>query len=698
MSDLAKLRNIGIIAHIDAGKTTCTERILFYTGRNYKIGEVHDGAATMDWMEQEQERGITITSAATKCVWKENTINIIDTPGHVDFTIEVERSLKVLDGAVVVLCAVGGVQPQSETVWRQANKYKVPRMIFVNKMDRTGADFLKVAEDIKKKLRSVATPIQIPIGKEENFKGVVDLVTMKALTYDSDEQDAKIVEGEIPADIMDLAKEWRHNMIEHLAETDEVLMEKYLEDGEFSEEEIVTTMRKSTIDNKFIPMLCGTAFKNKGVQFLLDAVNAYLPSPLDLPPVKGSDPRDEEKIMERPADPAEPFCGLVFKIQTDPFVGNLSYMRVYAGTLDKGTYTYNSVKGKRERIGKIVCMHSNKQEIIDSCQAGDIVALVGLKDTTTGDTLCDEDKPVVLERMSFPDPVIQLAIEPKTKADQDKLGEAMRKLGSEDPSFRTSYNQETGQTIIAGMGELHLEVLVDRMKREFKVEANVGNPQVAYKETIKSQVKATGKFISQSGGRGQYGHVEFIVEPSEKGKGLVFINKITGGAIPREFFSSVEKGLVEAMKTGVLAGYPATDIQITLYDGTYHDVDSSDIAFQMAASRGFKEGCRNATPIILEPIMKIEVTTPEDYLGDVIGDLSSKRARIEQMEQLHDVKVIEGTCPLGSMFGYSTTLRSLTQGRATYTMEFSHYEEVPKVLSETIIEERTGGAETAKKK
>ena len=679
------IRNIGIIAHIDAGKTTVSERILYYTGKSYKLGEVHEGTAVMDWMEQEQERGITITSAATTCTWKDKKINLIDTPGHVDFTVEVERSLKVLDGAVVVFCGVGSVQPQSETVWRQANKYGVPRIAFVNKLDRVGADFYKVVKDINERLKANAQPVQIPIGAESNFHGVIDLVNMKARVYEGDDQDAVIKEIPIPEEMKAKASEYRHNLIEKLAEACDTTMQRYLNDEGIYPHELIKFIRAATIANKFIPVFCGAAFKNKGVQLLLDGVVEYLPSPLDLPPVKGINPETEAEETRAPDENA-PFCALAFKVMTDPYVGSLTYMRVYSGKLEKSTYMYNATKDSRERVSKIIKMHANKQEIVETAKAGDIIALVGLKDTTTGDTLCVEEHPIVLERMKFPDPVISMAIEPTTKADQDKLGNAMRRLGMEDPSFKVTYNNETGQTLISGMGELHLEVIVDRMKREFNVSANVGKPQVAYKETISKKVESTGKFVQQSGGRGQYGHVEFQMAPGEKGKGIEFENKIKGGAIPQEYISSVEEGVIEAAKSGTIAGYPATDISVTLYDGSYHDVDSSDLAFNMAARLGFSDGMKRAAPVLLEPIMSLEVTTPDNYLGDVIGDLNSRRVKIENIEQQYDLKVVKGSAPLAEMFGYATALRSLTQGRATYTMEPSFYQEVPKNISQQIIE------------
>lgn len=681
---LEKTRNIGIMAHIDAGKTTTTERILYYTGVSHKIGEVHDGTATMDWMEQEQERGITITSAATTCTWKENRVNIIDTPGHVDFTIEVERSLRVLDGAVAVFCSVGGVEPQSETVWRQADKYRVPRIAFINKMDRVGADFFRGVSMIKDRLKANPLPIQLPIGAEENYKGLVDLVTMKAIIWDEEALGAKFHEENIPADLQELAEEYREKMIEEVASHDDVLMEKYLGGEELTEEELKLAIRQATIDIKICPVICGSAFKNKGVQPLLDAVLDYLPSPLDIPPIKGID-ADTEAEIERKASDAEPFAALAFKIMTDPFVGQLCFIRVYSGVLNSGSYVYNSTKGKRERVGRLLKMHANKREEIKEVYAGDIAAAVGLKYSTTGDTLCLEDKPVILESIEFPEPVISIAIEPKTKADQEKLGASLAKLASEDPSFRVRTDEETGQTIISGMGELHLEIIVDRMMREFKVEANVGKPQVAYRETISKKVKVEGKFVRQSGGRGQYGHVWLEVEPQEPGKGYEFVDAIKGGVVPKEYIPAVNKGIQEATNTGVLAGFPVVDIKVTLIDGSYHDVDSSEMAFKIAGSMGFKEGCSKAAPVLLEPIMSVEVVVPEDYMGDVIGDLNSRRGRIMGMETRSGAQVVSAMVPLAQMFGYSTDLRSATQGRATYSMTFHHYEQVPKSVAEEII-------------
>jgi elongation factor G len=691
---IQRYRNIGISAHIDAGKTTTTERILFYTGINHKIGEVHDGAATMDWMEQEQERGITITSAATTCFWKgmdnsfpEHRFNIIDTPGHVDFTIEVERSMRVLDGACMVYCAVGGVQPQSETVWRQANKYKVPRLAFVNKMDRTGANFFKVVEQMKTRLKANPVPIVIPIGAEDNFQGVVDLVKMKAIIWDEASQGMKFTYGEIPADLVDVAKKWRENMVEAAAEATEELMNKYLESGELSEEEIIEGLRIRTIATEIQPMLCGSAFKNKGVQRMLDAVIQLLPSPVDIPDVKGETESGEP--ITRKADDAEKFSALAFKLMTDPFVGQLTFVRVYSGVLKKGDTIYNSVKGRKERIGRIVQMHANERQEVDEILAGDIAACIGLKDVTTGETLSDIDKPIILERMVFPEPVIHVAVEPKTKADQEKMGIALGRLAQEDPSFRVRTDEESGQTIISGMGELHLEILVDRMRREFNVEANVGAPQVAYREAIKKKVEVEGKFVKQSGGKGQYGHVWIIMEPNETGKGFEFVDQIKGGTVPREFIPAVEKGLRETIPSGILAGFPVVDVKVTLFDGSYHDVDSNENAFKMAASMAFKDGMRKADPALLEPIMAVEVETPEEYMGDVMGDLSSRRGVIQGMEDLPGGgKAIRAEVPLSEMFGYSTTVRSLSQGRATYSMEFKHYNEAPKNVAEAIMNKK----------
>ncbi|PUE35036.1 elongation factor G [Limnohabitans sp. Jir72] len=695
ITPIERYRNIGISAHIDAGKTTTTERILFYTGVNHKIGEVHDGAATMDWMEQEQERGITITSAATTCFWKgmdgsfeDHRINIIDTPGHVDFTIEVERSMRVLDGACMVYCAVGGVQPQSETVWRQANKYKVPRLAFVNKMDRTGANFFKVVEQMKLRLKANPVPIVIPIGAEENFTGVVDLRKMKAIIWDEASQGMKFTFEEIPADLVEVAKEWREKMVEAAAEASEELMNKYLEEGDLTEEEITQGLRVRTINSEIQPMLCGTAFKNKGVQRMLDAVLELMPSPLDVKAIKGFD--EDEKEITRKADDEEKFSALAFKLMTDPFVGQLTFVRVYSGVLKKGDTVYNSVRGKKERIGRIVQMHANNREEVDEIRAGDIAACVGLKDVTTGETLCDPNAIITLERMVFPDSVIRQAVEPKTKADQEKMGMALSRLAAEDPSFRVQTDEESGQTIIGGQGELHLEIIVDRMKREFGVEANVGKPQVAYRETIRKTVEeAEGKFVRQSGGKGQYGHVVLKVEPQEPGKGFEFVDAIKGGVVPREYIPAVEKGVIEALGQGVLAGYPVVDVKVTLHFGSYHDVDSNEMAFKMAAIFGFKEGCRKASPVILEPMMAVEVETPEDYAGNVMGDLSSRRGMVQGMDDMvGGGKAIKAEVPLSEMFGYSTTLRSMSQGRATYTMEFKHYAEAPRNVAEAIVASR----------
>ena len=681
-------RNIGIMAHIDAGKTTTTERILYYTGVNYKIGEVHDGAATMDWMEQERERGITITSATTQCFWKDYVINIIDTPGHVDFTIEVERSLKVLDGAVGVFCAVAGVQPQSETVWRQADKYKVPRVAFVNKMDRTGANFYRVLEMMNDRLGATPVAIQIPIGAEDKFQGVVDLIEMKGYIWDVEgDFGMKFKEVEIPADLQEKAAEYRAKMIETAVEADEKLMERYLEGGEISNEEIKSALRKGTVSLQFNPVLCGTAFKYKGIQKLLDAVVDYLPSPLDIPAITGVNPdTGAEEVREASDD--EPFAALAFKIMTDPYMGQLAYFRVYSGVFEAGNYVLNSTKDKKERIGRLLKMHSNKREEIKEIRAGDICATVGLKFTTTGDTLCDEKHPVILEAMEFPEPVISIAIEPKTKADQDKLSVALGKLASEDPSFRVRVDEETGQTVISGMGELHLEIIVDRLKREFKVEANIGNPQVAYRETFRKTVKSEGKYIKQSGGKGNYGHCWLEMTPLEPGSGFEFENKIVGGAIPKEYIPAIEKGITEAMENGIVAGYPVVDCKVTVFDGSFHEVDSNEMAFKIAASMAFKDGMKQASPVLLEPIMKVEVVTPDEYMGDVMGDLSSRRGRIEGMNVQGNAQVINAMVPLKQMFGYSTELRSITQGRATYTMQFDHYEEVPANIAEEIIKSR----------
>jgi elongation factor G len=691
---ISRYRNIGISAHIDAGKTTTTERVLFYTGVNHKIGEVHDGAATMDWMEQEQERGITITSAATTCFWKgmagnfeEHRINIIDTPGHVDFTIEVERSMRVLDGAVMVYDAVGGVQPQSETVWRQANKYKVPRLAFVNKMDRTGADFLRVREMMILRLKANPVAIQIPIGAEENFKGIVDLVKMKAIIWDED-KGVTFTYNDIPENLAAVCAEYREKLVEAAAEASEELMNKYLEGEAFTEEEIKAAIRKRTIAGEIQPMLCGSAFKNKGVQAMLDAVIEYMPAPTDIPPVKGLSEDDE--AITRNADDSEKFSALAFKLMTDPFVGQLTFVRVYSGVLSKGDSIYNPIRGKKERIGRIVQMHANNREEVSEIRAGDIAACIGLKDVTTGETLCDPSAIITLERMIFPEPVITQAVEPKTKVDQEKMGIALQRLAQEDPSFRVKTDEESGQTLIAGMGELHLEIIVDRMKREFGVEANVGKPMVAYRETIRKTIEdSEGKFVRQSGGKGQYGHVVLRIEPQEPGKGFEFVDAIKGGVVPREYIPAVEKGIIEALGQGVLAGYPVVDVKVTLHFGSYHDVDSNELAFKMAAIFGFKEGCRKAQPVILEPMMAVEVETPEDYAGNVMGDLSSRRGMVQGMEDMiGGGKAIKAEVPLSEMFGYSTTLRSMSQGRATYTMEFKHYSEAPRNVAEAIVAAR----------
>ena len=687
---LKDTRNIGIMAHIDAGKTTTTERILFYTGVNHKIGEVHEGAATMDYMEQEQERGITITSAATTAFWNGHRINIIDTPGHVDFTVEVERSLRVLDGSVAVFSAVDGVQPQSETVWRQADKYNVPRMAFLNKMDRVGADFNMCVNDIKEKLGGNGVPIQLPIGAEDNFEGIIDLVTMKEYLFKDETMGADYEVVDIRAELADEAQEAREHMIESVVETDEELMEKYFGGEEITEEEIKKALRVATIAGTVVPVLCGTAFKNKGIQPLLDAVVAYMPSPLDINggKINGTDPKTEEPIQREMGDDA-PFSALAFKIITDPFVGRLSFFRVYSGVLEKGSYVLNSTKGKKERMGRLLQMHANKREELDVVYSGDIAAAVGLKDTTTGDTLCAENAPIILEKMEFPDTVIQIAVEPKTKADQEKMGTALAKLAEEDPTFKVTTNQETGQTLIAGMGELHLEIIVDRMKREFKVEANVGKPQVAYRETINGLADIEEKYAKQSGGRGQYGHVKMKVEANH-GKGYEFVNEITGGAIPREYIPAVDKGIQEALEAGVVAGYPVQDIKVTLYDGSYHEVDSSEMAFKIAGSMAVKKGLRAANPVLLEPIFKVEVTTPEEYMGDVIGDLNSRRGQVSGMTDRNNAKIIDAKVPLAQMFGYATDLRSKTQGRASYSMEFEKYVEVPKNIAQQVIDERQG--------
>ena len=687
---LKDTRNIGIMAHIDAGKTTTTERILFYTGVNHKIGEVHEGAATMDYMEQEQERGITITSAATTAFWNGHRINIIDTPGHVDFTVEVERSLRVLDGAVAVFSAVDGVQPQSETVWRQADKYNVPRMAFFNKMDRVGADFNMCVNDIKEKLGGNGVPIQLPIGAEDNFEGIIDLVTMKEYLFKDETMGADYEVVDIRAELADAAQEAREHMIESVVETDDELMEKYFGGEEITEDEIKRALRVATIAGTVVPVLCGTAFKNKGIQPLLDAVVAYMPSPVDINggKVNGADPKTEEPIEREMGDDA-PFSALVSKIITDPFVGRLSFFRVYSGVLEKGSYVLNSTKGKKERMGRLLQMHANKREELDVVYSGDIAAAVGLKDTTTGDTLCAENAPIILEKMEFPDTVIQIAVEPKTKADQEKMGTALSKLAEEDPTFKVTTNQETGQTLISGMGELHLEIIVDRMKREFKVEANVGKPQVAYRETINGATDVEEKYAKQSGGRGQYGHVKMKVEANH-GKGYEFINEITGGAIPREYIPAVDKGIQEALEAGVVAGYPVQDIKVTLYDGSYHEVDSSEMAFKIAGSMAIKKGLRAANPVLLEPIFKVEVTTPEEYMGDVIGDLNSRRGQVSGMTDRNNAKIIDAEVPLSQMFGYATDLRSKTQGRASYSMEFEKYVEVPKNIAQQVIDERQG--------
>jgi len=691
---IERYRNIGISAHIDAGKTTTTERILFYTGVNHKIGEVHDGAATMDWMEQEQERGITITSAATTCFWKgmannfqEHRINIIDTPGHVDFTIEVERSMRVLDGACMVYCAVGGVQPQSETVWRQANKYGVPRLAFVNKMDRQGADFFKVHDQMRLRLKANPIPLQVPIGAEEKFEGVVDLIKMKAIVWDDASQGTKFTYGEIPADLADTCQEWHEKMVEAAAEASEELMNKYLESGELTEDEIKLGLRTRTINAEIVPMLCGSAFKNKGVQAMLDAVIEFLPAPTDIPPVTGV--LENEAEGERKASDDEPFAALAFKIMTDPYVGQLTFFRVYSGVINSGDTIYNPIKGRKERVGRILQMHANQREEIKEVRAGDIAAAVGLKEATTGETLCDPQKVITLERMEFPEPVIHVAVEPKTKADQEKMGIALNRLAQEDPSFRVRTDEESGQTIISGMGELHLEILVDRMKREFGVEANVGAPQVAYREAVRKAVEQEGKFVKQSGGRGQYGHVWIKLEPNEPGKGYEFVDAIKGGTVPREFIPAVDKGLQDTLPNGVLAGFPVVDVKVTLFDGSYHDVDSNENAFKMAASMAFKDAMRKASPVLLEPMMSVEVETPEDYMGNVMGDLSGRRGIVQGMEdQVGGIKLIKAEVPLAEMFGYSTQLRSLSQGRATYSMEFKHYTEAPKNVAEAVINKK----------
>ena len=681
---LEKTRNIGIMAHIDAGKTTTTERILYYTGVTYKMGEVHEGTAVMDWMPQEQERGITITSAATTCIWKDYRINIIDTPGHVDFTIEVERSLRVLDGAVAVFDAVAGVEPQSETVWRQANKYKVPRIAFINKMDRVGADFFMSVNSMIERLGAKPIPVQIPVGKEEAFKGTIDLINMKACIFDNEALGAKFVEADIPQEFLPQAIEHREKMIESLADFDEVIMDKYLSGEDIDAGIIKAALRRGTVELRITPVICGSAFKNKGVQQLLDAIIDYLPCPLDILSIRGTDPHTGKEVG-RKASVSEPFSALAFKIMSDPFVGQLTFIRVYSGVMSTGSYVYNATKDVKERVGRLLKMHANKREDIKEVYAGDIAAVVGLKSTLTGDTLCNEDHPVILEAMEFPAPVISVAIEPKTKADQEKLSISLSKLAQEDPSFKVSYNEETGQTIISGMGELHLEIIVDRLLREFKVGANVGKPQVAYRETIRKKTKAEGKYIRQSGGRGQYGHVYIEIEPLEPGKNFEFVNKIVGGTIPREYIPAVEKGIKEALENGVLAGYPVVDVKVTLFDGSYHEVDSSEMAFKIAGSMAFKSAAGKAVPVLLEPIMNIEVVTPDEYMGDVIGDLNSRRGKIHTMTQRAKSQVISAEVPLSSMFGYATDMRSKTQGRATYTMQFSHYAEIPKTISEDII-------------
>ena len=685
---LEKTRNIGIMAHIDAGKTTTTERILFYTGINHKIGEVHDGAATMDWMAQEQERGITITSAATTCHWKGHRINIIDTPGHVDFTVEVERSLRVLDGAVAVLTARGGVEPQTETVWRQAEKYNVPRMAYVNKMDITGADFYNVIKMMEERLHANAVAVQLPIGAEDDFVGIIDLLKMEAIIYEDDL--GKVAdEVEIPADMKEKAEEYREKLLEAVAEQDDALMEKYLGGEEISEEEIKKAIRKATIECKMCPVTCGTSYRNKGVQPMLDAIVDYMPAPVDIPPIKGTNP-DSGEEDHRPSSDEEPFAALAFKIMADPFVGKLAFFRVYSGTLTAGSYVYNSTKGKKERIGRILQMHANHRQELEVVYSGDIAAAVGLKDTTTGDTLCDEDHPIVLESMEFPDPVISVAVEPKTKNDQEKMGIALQKLAEEDPTFRVRTDQETGQTIISGMGELHLEIIVDRMLREFKVDCTVGNPQVAYRETIRKTTKAEGKFVRQSGGHGQYGHCWLELIPQEPGEGFTFENKVVGGAIPKEFINPIEAGVKEAMENGVVAGYPVVDVKVVVYDGSFHEVDSSEMAFKIAGAMAFRNGAEKATPVLLEPYVKVEVIVPEEYMGDVIGDLNSRRGRIEGMEPRNGAQVINAFVPLSEMFGYSTDLRSKTQGRGNYSMEVSYYDEVPKNISDAIVAKNKG--------
>lgn len=692
---IERYRNLGIMAHIDAGKTTTTERILFYTGVSHKLGEVHEGAATMDWMEQEQERGITITSAATTCFWEgmakqfpRHRINIIDTPGHVDFTIEVERSLRVLDGACLVLCSVGGVQPQTETVWRQANKYRVPRIAYVNKMDRTGANFLRVVEQMRDRLKANPVPLQIPVGAEDTFKGVVDLIKMKEIIWNEDNKGTSFEYTDVPADLLEQATKLREQLVEAAAEANEELMNKYLEEGELSEEEIVRGLRERTIANEIIPVVCGSSFKNKGVQAMLDKVIELLPSPVDVPAIQGVDPNTEGTDSRESSDEA-PFSALAFKIATDPFVGTLTFIRCYSGVLEAGSTVLNSVKDKKERIGRMVQMHANTREEIKEVLAGDIAACIGLKDVVTGETLCDVNKPIILERMEFPEPVISVAVEPKTKADQEKMGMALGKLAQEDPSFRVHTDEETGQTIISGMGELHLEIIVDRMKREFKVEANVGAPQVAYRETIRESVEQEGKFVRQSGGRGQFGHVWLRIEPQEPGFGYEFVSAIVGGVVPKEYIPAVDKGVQEQMQNGVLAGYPLVDVKVTLFDGSYHEVDSSEMAFKLAAAEGFKQGARKAKPVLLEPMMKVEVSTPEDYMGDVIGDLNSRRGLIQGMDEESTGKIIRAQVPLANMFGYATSLRSLSQGRANYSMEFDCYNEAPNNVVEEVIKSKS---------
>ncbi len=688
---LEKTRNIGIMAHIDAGKTTTTERVLYYTGRIHKIGETHEGASQMDWMEQEQERGITITSAATTAQWNGHRVNIIDTPGHVDFTVEVERSLRVLDGAVALLDAQSGVEPQTETVWRQATTYGVPRIVFVNKMDKMGADFLYSVKTIHERLQANAHPVQLPIGAEDEFRGIIDLITMKAFMYNND-LGTDIEETEIPEDMLELAEEWRTNLVEAVAETDENLMERYLEGEELTVEELKNAIRKATVNVEFYPVLCGSAFKNKGVQLMLDAVIEYLPSPLDVPAIKGTRPGSDEEV-ERHADDSEPFSALAFKVMTDPFVGRLTFFRVYSGVLQSGSYIRNATKGKRERVGRILQMHANSRQEIPEVFSGDIAAAVGLKDTTTGDTLCDEKDEVILESMEFPEPVIEVAIEPKSKADQDKMGIALQKLAEEDPTFRAYTNQETGETVIAGMGELHLDIIVDRMKREFHVEANVGAPQVSYRETFRAACQAEGKFVRQSGGKGQYGHVWIEFTPNEEGAGFEFENAIVGGVVPREYIPAVEAGLEDAMENGVLAGYPLVDIKAKLYDGSYHDVDSSETAFKVAASMALKAAAKKAQPAILEPMMAVEITVPEEYFGDVMGHVNARRGRVEGSEMRGNAQIVKGMIPLSEMFGYATTLRSSTQGRGTFSMTFDHYEDVPKSIAEEIIKKNGGNNE-----